>query len=107
MQAVQEAEKLAAGVLDDDPKVKFEVRLQQFLEMLRSEPSTDQQLEAMQFARTTLNPCAKDCSSTEQDAMLSVRVTPLHGSLQAVANMGDVCVDGLGVESATCALVQF
>jgi hypothetical protein len=74
MQAVQEAEKLAPGVLDDDPKVRFEVRLQQFLEMLNGNPSTEKQLEAMNFARSTLSPCAKDCPSPEQDAMLSVRI---------------------------------
>lgn len=74
MQAVQEAEKLVAGVLDDEPKVKFEVRLQQFLEMLASEPTTDKQLEAMNFARNTLNPCAKDCPGPDQEAMLSVRM---------------------------------
>lgn len=71
---MQEAENLAAGVLEDDPKVKFEVRLQQFLEMLSGEPSTSNQLEAMSFARTTLSKCAKDCPSPDQDAMLSVRV---------------------------------
>lgn len=76
MQALQEAEKLAAGVLDDDSKVEFEVRLQQFLEMLSGEPSTSQQLEAMTFARTTLNRCAKDCPNQDQDAMLSVCMPP-------------------------------
>lgn len=74
MQAVQEAEKLSAGVLEADPKVKFEVRLQQFLEMLRSDPPTDKQIEAMCFARSTLNQCAKDCPTSHQDAMLSVRI---------------------------------
>lgn len=77
MQAVQEAEKVASGVLDDDPEVKFEVRLQQFLEMLSDDPSAKKQLEAMNFARCVLKQCATDCPTTKQDTILSVRVSRL------------------------------
>jgi hypothetical protein len=77
MQALSEAERVSPGALQGDPRVQFELRLQQFLETLRRNPGREAQMRAMVLARTSLSPAAKACTREHplgpQEGVLAVR----------------------------------